>query len=71
MSIRFWIISENQRWNEIYLQRNNSIIIDTFSGLLTSTVQCSKCNESTTVTFDPFMVLKDLIIEEEINMIIS
>ncbi|XP_042898820.1 ubiquitin carboxyl-terminal hydrolase 4 isoform X2 [Parasteatoda tepidariorum] len=41
---------------ENYLKRNNSIIVDTFHGLLKSTLVCPECNK-VSVTFDPFCYL--------------
>ncbi|CAM9955495.1 unnamed protein product [Phaeothamnion confervicola] len=39
-----------------YLQRNKSIIVDTFQGQLRSALTCRKCGHSS-VKFDPFMYL--------------
>ncbi|XP_076448226.1 ubiquitin carboxyl-terminal hydrolase 4-like [Babylonia areolata] len=41
---------------ENYKKRNDSIIVDTFHGLLKSTVECPDC-EKISVTFDPFCYL--------------
>ncbi|GFR98798.1 ubiquitin carboxyl-terminal hydrolase 15, partial [Elysia marginata] len=41
---------------ENYKKRNDSIIVDTFHGLLKSTVRCPDC-EKISVTFDPFCYL--------------
>ncbi|KAL8591401.1 hypothetical protein ACOMHN_022207 [Nucella lapillus] len=41
---------------ENYKKRNDSIIVDTFHGLLKSTVQCPDC-QKISVTFDPFCYL--------------
>lgn len=39
-----------------YLKRNDSIIVDTFHGLLKSTLVCPDCSKIS-VTFDPFCYL--------------
>ncbi|ESO84311.1 hypothetical protein LOTGIDRAFT_132462 [Lottia gigantea] len=44
-----------EAWDN-YLKRNDSVIIDTFHGLLKSTVQCPQCFKIS-VTFDPFCYL--------------
>jgi hypothetical protein len=41
---------------DIYLERNKSVIVDTFHGQFRSTVICSKCSH-VSVTFEPFMYL--------------
>ena len=41
---------------ENYKKRNDSIIVDSFHGLLKSTVQCPDCKKIS-VTFDPFCYL--------------
>ena len=41
---------------ENYLKRNDSVIVDTFHGLLKSTLVCPECNK-VSVTFDPFCYL--------------
>ncbi|XP_013793412.2 ubiquitin carboxyl-terminal hydrolase 4-like, partial [Limulus polyphemus] len=41
---------------ENYQKRNNSIIVDTFHGLLKSTLVCPECSKIS-VTFDPFCYL--------------
>jgi hypothetical protein len=42
-------------WNGL-LQRDSSIIVDTFYGQLKSRVQCTKCNH-VSLSFDPFSIL--------------
>jgi len=44
-----------EAWDN-YKKRNDSIIVDTFHGLLKSTVRCPEC-EKISVTFDPFCYL--------------
>ncbi|KAL8582060.1 hypothetical protein ACOMHN_028041 [Nucella lapillus] len=44
-----------EAWDN-YKKRNDSIIVDTFHGLLKSTVQCPDC-QKISVTFDPFCYL--------------
>nr|XP_006821984.1 PREDICTED: uncharacterized protein LOC100369578 [Saccoglossus kowalevskii] len=44
-----------KEWHK-YLQRNRSVIIDTFQGQFKSTVICSSCDH-VSVTFEPFMYL--------------
>ena len=44
-----------QSW-EAWKLRNDSKIVDLFSGQFKSTVQCPSCNK-VSVTFDPYMVL--------------
>ncbi|XP_050414001.1 ubiquitin carboxyl-terminal hydrolase 4 isoform X1 [Patella vulgata] len=44
-----------EAWDN-YRKRNDSVIIDTFHGLLKSTVKCPQCNKIS-VTFDPFCYL--------------
>ena len=41
---------------ENYMRRNDSIIVDTFHGLLKSTLVCPEC-QKVSVTFDPFCYL--------------
>lgn len=41
---------------ENYRKRNDSVIVDTFHGLLKSTVHCPECDKIS-VTFDPFCYL--------------
>lgn len=41
---------------ENYEKRNDSVIVDTFHGLLKSTVNCPECTK-VSVTFDPFCYL--------------
>jgi ubiquitin C-terminal hydrolase len=49
-------ISASKRFWNYYKERNNSIIVDLFTGQLKNTIYCMACsNES--VTFDPFMTL--------------
>lgn len=48
-------IVANESW-ENYKKRNDSIIVDTFHGLLKSTLVCPDCN-LVSVTFDPFCYL--------------
>ncbi|XP_067138793.1 ubiquitin carboxyl-terminal hydrolase 15-like isoform X2 [Centruroides vittatus] len=48
-------IVAKEAW-ENYLKRNNSIIVDTFHGLLKSTLVCPECSKIS-VTFDPFCYL--------------
>ncbi|XP_056001735.1 ubiquitin carboxyl-terminal hydrolase 15-like [Ostrea edulis] len=45
----------SESWS-IYKKRNNSVIVDTFHGLLKSTVLCPECPKIS-VTFDPFCYL--------------
>lgn len=47
--------ASKEAW-ENYLKRNDSIIVDTFHGLLKSTLVCPECNKIS-VTFDPFCYL--------------
>ncbi|XP_037049322.1 ubiquitin carboxyl-terminal hydrolase 15-like [Bradysia coprophila] len=49
------LIVANESW-ENYKKRNDSIIVDTFHGLLKSTLVCPDC-ELVSVTFDPFCYL--------------
>ena len=42
----------DQCWNQ-FKQRNDSLIVDLFSGLYQSTLVCPDCNK-TSITFDPF-----------------
>lgn len=44
-----------EAWSN-YLKRNDSIVVDTFHGLLKSTLVCPEC-EHVSVTFDPFCYL--------------
>ena len=44
-----------ESWDN-YRKRNDSVIVDTFHGLLKSTVHCPECNKIS-VTFDPFCYL--------------
>ena len=44
-----------EAWDN-YKRRNDSIIVDTFHGLLKSTVKCPDCTKIS-VTFDPFCYL--------------
>lgn len=44
-----------ESWNN-YKMRNDSVIVDTFHGLLKSTVNCPECSKIS-VTFDPFCYL--------------
>ncbi|XP_062618442.1 ubiquitin carboxyl-terminal hydrolase 4-like [Saccostrea cucullata] len=44
-----------ESWNN-YKKRNDSVIVDTFHGLLKSTVHCPECSKIS-VTFDPFCYL--------------
>ncbi|XP_064615104.1 uncharacterized protein LOC135479234 [Liolophura sinensis] len=49
------IEAANQAWNE-YLEKNRSIVVDTFQGQFRSTVICSEC-QHVSVTHEPFMYL--------------
>ncbi|KAH9253269.1 hypothetical protein BASA83_002618 [Batrachochytrium salamandrivorans] len=49
-----------------YRQRNKSIIVDTFQGLLKSCLRCLTCNKTST-TFNPFMYLSLPIPEKNRN----
>ena len=44
-----------EAWSN-YLKRNDSVVVDTFHGLLKSTLVCPEC-EHVSVTFDPFCYL--------------
>lgn len=44
-----------EAWNN-YRKRNDSVIVDTFHGLLKSTLVCPECAK-VSVTFDPFCYL--------------
>ena len=50
----FQVVAE-EAW-ENYRKRNDSVIVDTFHGLLKSTLVCPECNK-VSVTFDPFCYL--------------
>ena len=60
-----------QSWDAWKL-RNDSKIVDLFSGQFKSTVQCPSCNK-VSVTFDPFMVLSlplpDLMVKLKIQLV--
>lgn len=52
----FWFQEvANEAW-ENYRKRNDSVIVDTFHGLLKSTLVCPECAK-VSVTFDPFCYL--------------
>ena len=50
-----WQEIAKEAWQN-YLKRNDSIIVDTFHGLLKSTLVCPVCAK-VSVTFDPFCYL--------------
>ena len=54
-SINRDILSNKQTWSQ-HLQRNQSIIVDLFHGLLKSTITCEKCKHQS-VKFEPFTFL--------------
>lgn len=55
--IHFFVVQEvaTEAWSN-YRKRNDSIIVDTFHGLLKSTLVCPECSKIS-VTFDPFCYL--------------
>ena len=46
--------SASECWRH-YLKRNNSIVVETFTGLFKSKIICPHCNK-VSITFDPFLV---------------
>ena len=53
--LSFEQVVAKESWDN-YRKRNDSVIVDTFHGLLKSTVHCPECDKIS-VTFDPFCYL--------------
>ncbi|XP_052272033.1 uncharacterized protein LOC127872721 isoform X1 [Dreissena polymorpha] len=49
------VVAAEEAWQK-YLNRNDSVIVDTFQGQFKSTVVCGECSQ-VSVTFEPFMYL--------------